>query len=91
MHARLEPRFYHILIVMLILILSVCLVASVNSLHAVRRERTAVEAQKRALETRAVSLQEQAAYAQTDDYIAEVARNELEMLLPGEVLYRAAD
>ena len=91
MRAILEPRFYKILIGTLLVIFGVCIAASWSSVHASKDELAAATAQKRDLEARIVSLQDQLTYAQTDAFIEETARNDLHMLKPGEVLYVAAD
>ena len=64
---------------------------SQQSLSAGERELADANAERSALLDEVEALSAQLEFAQTDEYVVRVARDELGMLMPGEIRYVSAD
>ena len=86
---RPRPRFWLLLILLMLLGFGAsCALSQYRSLQAERRAGILTE-EKRALTDTLRSLEARHAYAQTDAYVERIARDELNMLYPGEIRYIA--
>lgn len=84
---RPRPRFWLFLILLMIAGFGLsCAVSQVKRMQVDARV-AALEAEKMALTERIRALEKQYAYVQTDAYIERVARDELNMIYPGEIRY----
>ena len=87
MHRRVTPKFWALVIVITALIFSASF-AVLRSRYAWGAEQLKqVRANRDALFLQVDELSDRLAYAQTDEYVMRVARDELGMILPGEVRY----
>ena len=87
MRRRIKPRFWLFMIAVTLLVFGTSFIVmqhrysqGTRQLHQAREERDALILQVSALS-------EELAFAQTDDYIIRVARDELGMIMPGEIRY----
>ena len=84
---RIRPRFWvFVIVVMLICFGTSYAVAQIQYQQAAERVESLVD-EKMALDDRIISLSSQLAYVKTDAYIERVARDELNMIMPGEIRY----
>ena len=87
MRRRVKPRFWVIMIA-LTLIVFLTSFAVMNGRYAQGEQRLKkAQADRDALILQVSALSEQLAFAQTDDYVIRTARDELGMIMPGEVRY----
>ena len=87
MRRRVKPRFWGFMIaVTLIVFLASFMVMRVRYGYGARRLAQA-QSEKNALAAEADVLKKQLDYAQTDEYVMRVARDELNMIMPGEIRY----
>jgi cell division protein FtsB len=90
MRLRIHPRFCIILIAMMLVVFSVSIGLSFRDLHAGKQRLAEVRNEYSALQRELASLREELEYAQTDDYVEQVARKELGLMKPGEIRYVGA-
>lgn len=84
---RIKPRFWFFVIsFMLICFGTSYAVAQIQYGEAAERADM-LAAEKAALSAKIASLSSQLDYVKTDDYIERVARDELNMIMPGEIRY----
>ena len=87
MRRRVKPRFWLIMIA-LTLIVSAASFAVMNRRFAQGEQRLKkVQAERDALILQVDALSDKLEFAQTDDYVIRIARDELGMIMPGEVRY----
>lgn len=87
MRRRVKPRFWGFLIaVTLIVFLASFAVMRVRYGYGARVLAQA-QSEKNALAAEADALKNQLDYAQTDEYVMRIARDELNMIMPGEIRY----
>ena len=91
MQFRITPRFCLILIGVMLIAFSVSLGVSRRDLAKGADKLEQVYAEYTQLEQQIRQLREDLAYAQTDDYVERVARDELGMMRPGEIRYVSND
>ena len=91
MRLRARPRFFVILISAMLVAFFISFAVSRESLSAGERELAEVNAQRKRLLDEVEALNAQLEFAQTDEYVIRVARDELGMLMPGEIRYVSAD
>ena len=91
MRLRARPRFFLTLISAMILAFCISFAVSQRSLSAGERELADANAERSALLDEVEALSAQLEFAQTDEYVVRVARDELGMLMPGEIRYVSAD
>ena len=87
MRLKTKPRFWVITIAVMTAVFGVSIAAGKHDLRLGARQLEAANAQYAQLESEVEALQEKLAYVQTDDYIIRVARDELGLVMPGEVRY----
>ncbi|MER2144198.1 MAG: septum formation initiator family protein [Eubacteriales bacterium] len=87
MRRRVKPRFWGFMIaVTLIVFLASFMVMRVRYGYGARQLAQA-QSEKNALAAEADVLKKQLDYAQTDEYVMRIARDELNMIMPGEIRY----
>ena len=87
MRRRVKPRFWVFMIaVTLLVFLASFAVMRIRYGYGAQRLAQA-ESERNALAAEADVLNEQLKYAQTDEYVLRVARDELNMIMPGEIRY----
>ena len=91
MQLRITPRFCLILIGTMLIVFSLSLGLSHRDLAKGAERLEKVYAEHAELEQQIRQLREDLAYAQTDDYVERVARDELGMMRPGEIRYVSND
>lgn len=84
---RIKPRFWLMLSLTAALVFSVSFLVARNRLDAAAAEVAALEAQRDELVREIGALQDEISFAQTDEYIERAARDELGLIMPGEVRY----
>lgn len=91
MRLRIRPRFCRIVIAVMVVAFGVSYVASRQSLVAAERELAEVNARRQTLLDEVEALSAELEFARTDEYVIRIARDELGMLMPGEVRYVRAE
>ena len=87
MRRRIKPRFWaYVIVITLIVFLTSFMVMRVRYGYGARQLAQA-QSEKNALAAEADVLKKQLDYAQTDEYVMRVARDELNMIMPGEIRY----
>ena len=87
MRRRVKPRFWLIMIALTLIVFAASF-AVMNRRYAQGEQRLKkVQADRDALILQVSALSEQLEFAQTDDYVIRTARDELGMIMPGEVRY----
>lgn len=84
---RVRPRFYLFVIVFMLLCFTVSGFASQLHYNRVSSRVDALANERVALSNRIRELDAQLDYVRTDAYIERVARDELNMIMPGEIRY----
>ena len=87
MQVRVRPRFWALMIVAMLTLIGVGLFAQQLRYNQVSRQLQEVTAYRNQLRAQAQALSDTLDFAQTDDYVERVARDELGLLMPGEVRY----
>ena len=87
MRRRVKPRFwvFMIAVTMIVFLASFAVMRIRYAQGAQRLERA--QSERNALAVEAKELSDQLAFAQTDDYVIRIARDELGMIMPDEVRY----
>ena len=86
---RVLPRFWRFVILLLALIFGACALSSEMKYRRCCAHLAQVQLERDAAAQRVDALSERLAEVQTDAYIEEVARRELNLLYPGEIRYVA--
>ena len=87
MRRRVKPRFWGFMIaVTLIVFLASFAVMRIRYGYGAQQLAQA-QSERDALKVEAKSLGEQLDFAQTDEYVMRIARDELNMIMPGEIRY----
>ena len=84
---HIKPRFWLMLSLTAALVFSVSFLVARNRLDAAAAKVAALEAQRDQLVREIGTLQDEINFAQTDEYIERAARDELGLIMPGEVRY----
>lgn len=87
MQLRIRPRFCLILIAVMLVVFTVSIGVSCCDLRSGAKRLAAAEAEYDALLNELDYLREELAFAGTDEYVERVARDELGMVMPGEIRY----
>ena len=87
MRLRIQPRFWVIVIVLMLVVFGASFAAAQNSLRAGDRALAEAIAQREALQQEVETLSAALEFARTDDYVIRVARDELGLIMPGEIRY----
>ena len=88
-HIRILPRFWRFVILLLALIFGACAGASELKYRRCCEHLAQVQLERDAAAQRVDALSERLTEVQTDAYVEEVARRELNLLYPGEIRYVA--
>lgn len=87
MRRRVKPRFW-VFMIAITLVVFCASFAVLQSRYAQGQRRLAqAQTERDALQLQVNDLNDKLAFAQTDDYVIRTARDELGMILPGEVRY----
>lgn len=87
MRLHIKPRFCVFLIAVMLFVFSVSIGISCYELRQGRQRLAKVEAEHDAMLLELSSLREELAFAGTDEYVERIARDELDMVMPGEIRY----
>lgn len=82
-----KPRFWICLIVFMLLCFTMSSVVAQAHYSRVSQRVGSLNAEKMALTNRINQLSSRLSYVKTDAYIERVARDELNMIMPGEIRY----
>ena len=88
-HIRVLPRFWRFIILLLVLIFGACAGASELKYRRCCAHLAEVERARDAAAQRVAALNDRLAEVQTDAYTERIAREELNLLYPGEIRYVA--
>ena len=84
---RVAPRFYFFIIILMLALFALSFTLSQLRWQRLSAHADALEQTRAELAVRVRELGERLTYVQSDDYVERVARDELNMLMPGEVRY----
>jgi len=87
MQLHIKPRFCLILIAFMLIVFTVSIGISCHELRTGAERLAKVDAEYETMLLQLDALREELAFAGTDEYVERVARDELNMLMPGEVRY----
>ena len=87
LHRRIRPRFWLIVIGVMLIAFTVSGLTAANALRSGKAELTALSEQRAALSEEREELSDTYDFTQTDEYVIRIARSELNMLMPDEVRY----
>ena len=87
MRMRICPRFWLIIIALMLIVFGASFAAAQNSLREDRHKLDAAYSEYREMQQTVEGLREELEFVQTDEYIIRVARAELSMIMPGEIRY----
>ena len=82
-----RPRFYIFIIMLMILCFAASFIVAQVHYSRVARQVNSLTLERLGLTARINQLSAQLNYVRTDDYIERVARDELNMIMPGEIRY----
>ncbi|MBQ9952477.1 MAG: septum formation initiator family protein [Clostridia bacterium] len=87
MRLKIRPRFCLFLIAVMIVVFGASIAVARHDLRAGEAKLAQVQDEYAALQEQLVQLREELAFSQTDEYVERVARDELGLLMPGEIRY----
>ena len=87
MRVRIQPRFWIFVIAVTLLVFGTSVGVLQHRYAQVSRELREISAYRDQLRVQADALADALDYAQTDAYVERVARDELGLIMPGEVRY----
>lgn len=87
MQLRIQTRFCLILIAVMIAVFAISIGVSCYDLHRGAVRLAELEAEYDRMLVEVSELREELAFVGTDEYVERVARDELSMLMPGEIRY----
>ena len=87
MRLQIQPRFWMIVIVLMLIAFGISFAAAQSSLRKGERALAEAIAQRTALQQEYEDLSDALEFARTDDYVIRVARDELGLIMPGEIRY----
>ena len=88
-HIRVQPRFWRFVILLLVLIFGACALSSELKYRRCCAHLAQVQDARDEAAQRVEALSQRLNAVQTDAYIEEIARRELNLLYPGEIRYVA--
>ena len=91
MRRRIHPRFWCIFIVLMLIGFSVSFAMAQHSLQSGSDALAEITAARDALRSEVETLRTELAFTQTDEYVIRIARDELGMVMPGEIRYVSAE
>lgn len=87
MRRRISPRFWVLIIVVMIVAFGASFALAQHSLREGSIALAEAKQERDALRDEVLDLEAQLEFTQTDEYVIRVARDELDMLMPGEIRY----
>jgi len=87
MRRRVEPRFLVLLIVITVVVFLTSFAVAQHRYNQASERLRQVQEERDEIILQANALSEQLEFAKTDDFVIRVARDELNMIMPGEVRY----
>lgn len=87
MRLRIQPRFWLIVIAMMLIAFGASFAVAQHSLRQGSQALSDAVAQREALQRQVQDLSAALEFAQTDEYVIRVARDELGLIMPGEIRY----
>ena len=87
MHRRVRPKFWCFVIALMLVVFGASFTFARQNLRAGDAKLAEVTAERNALIEEVQSLQTTLDFTETDEYVIRTARNELGMIMPGEVRY----
>ena len=87
MRRRVKPRFWVLLIAISLIVFGASFAVLQGRYAQGERRLHQVQLDRDALQLQVNDLKDKLAFAQTDDYVIRTARDELGMIMPGEVRY----
>ena len=84
---RIRPRFWFFVIAVMLLCFGTSYAVAQIQYNEAAGRVEALAAEKAALQEKISTLSSRLEYVKTDDYIERVARDELNMIMPGEIRY----
>lgn len=87
MRLRVQPRFWLLVIVLMLIVFGIGFLIAQNNLRTGDRALAEAIAQREALQQEVESLSATLEFARTDDYVIRIARDELGLIMPGEIRY----
>ena len=82
-----KPKFYAIIVVVMLLCFGVSCAVSLHRLSGARAHTDALRQEKEEMELRIRELNEELEYVKSDEFIVRYARDVLKMVRPGEIRY----
>ena len=87
MRRRVKPRFWLFMIAVTLLVFGASFLVAQSRYEQGQARLKQTQQERDALILEVNALSDQLAFARTDDYVVRVARDELGMIMPGEVRY----
>ena len=87
MNLKIKPRFCVFLIAVMLMVFSVSFAVTCRDLRAGRERLAQLQAEHTAMQAELQQLREELAFTETDEYVERVARDELGLMMPGEIRY----
>jgi len=87
MRLRIRPRFWLLIISLMLVAFGASYAAAQRSLQEGQHKLETAAAEYHAMEQTVAGLHDKLDFVQTDEYIIRVARAELSMIMPGEIRY----
>ena len=87
MRLRVQPRFWLLVIVLMLIVFGIGFLSAQSNLRTGDRALAEAIAQRDALQQEVETLSAALEFARTDDYVIRVARDELGLIMPGEIRY----
>ena len=84
---RIKPRFWFFVIVLMLICFGTSFAVAQIQYDQVSDRVESLAAEKSALTEEIKALSSRLSYVKTDDYVERVARDELNMIMPGEIRY----
>lgn len=87
MHLRIRPKFWLIVIALMLIAFAASFALAQHSLRLGASELSEAISHREALQGEVDKLRATLDFVQTDEYVIRVARDELGMIMPGEIRY----
>ncbi|MDO4867942.1 MAG: septum formation initiator family protein [Clostridia bacterium] len=87
MRRRIKPRFWVFMIAVTLLVFGTSFIVMQHRYNQGTRQLRQAREERDALILQVSALSDELEFAQTDDYIIRMARDELGMIMPGEIRY----
>lgn len=87
MRLRIQPKFWGIVIVLMLIAFGTSYAFAQHRLSEGEQALAMALSQRESLQQQVANLSEALEFVQTDEYVIRVARDELSMIMPGEIRY----